>query len=61
MNRLVVLASVVAVLAVVAAVVAFVNGSWLGVPFLLLAGLDGNLAFLVARRKRDAARAAARA
>ncbi|GCD99914.1 MULTISPECIES: hypothetical protein [Embleya] len=52
MPRIVVLAVIVCVLALAAAVVAFVNGSWLGLPFVLLAALDGNIAFYYLRRQR---------
>jgi len=52
MPRIAVLAVIVCVLALAAAVVAFVNGSWLGVPFVLLAALDGNIAFYYVRRHR---------
>ncbi|MCF2533095.1 hypothetical protein [Yinghuangia soli] len=50
--RIVVLAGIVCVLALAAAVVAFANGSWLGVPFLLLAAVDGNIAWYHQRRAR---------
>ncbi|HSA52109.1 MAG TPA: hypothetical protein VLH10_18635 [Yinghuangia sp.] len=53
--RVAVLAAVVAVLALVAAVIAFVDGSWLGIPFVLLAAVDGNIAwFYLHRARRDA-------
>ncbi|MYW02080.1 hypothetical protein [Streptomyces sp. SID3343] len=52
MPRIAVLAVIVCVLALAAAVIAFVGGSWLGVPFVLLAALDGNIAFYYVRRHR---------
>jgi hypothetical protein len=52
MPRIAVLAVIVCVLALAAAVVAFVGGSWLGIPFVLLAALDGNIAFYYIRRNR---------
>ncbi|WP_406281732.1 hypothetical protein [Embleya sp. NBC_00896] len=52
MPRIAVLAVIVCVLALAAAVVAFVGGSWLGVPFVLLAALDGNFALYYMRRHR---------
>ncbi|MGR7002423.1 hypothetical protein ACU686_37775 [Yinghuangia aomiensis] len=57
--RVAILAVVVCVLAVAAAVVAFVNGSWLGVPFLLLAAVDGNIAWYYILRARHPRRVAA--
>ncbi len=50
--RVAVLALAVCVLALVAAVIAFADGSWLGVPFLLLAAVDGNIAWFYLRRAR---------
>ncbi|OEV02465.1 hypothetical protein [Streptomyces oceani] len=43
-------ALVVCLLAVVAAVVAFANGSWLGVVWVLLAGLTSNMTWYYTRR-----------
>lgn len=45
-------ALVACVLAVAAAVVSFVNGSWLGVVWVLLAGLTSNMAWYFRRRAR---------
>ncbi|WTX00595.1 hypothetical protein OG216_32260 [Streptomycetaceae bacterium NBC_01309] len=56
--RVAVLALVVCVLALAAAVIAFADGSWLGVPFLLLAAVDGNIAWFYMRRARKAQAAA---
>jgi CHASE2 domain-containing sensor protein len=57
--RVAILAVAVCVLAVAAAVVAFVNGSWLGVPFVLLAAVDGNIAWYYILRARHPRRVAA--
>ncbi|MCT2590113.1 hypothetical protein LHJ74_09345 [Streptomyces sp. N2-109] len=46
--------TVLCVLAVVASVISFVNGSWLGVVWLLLAGLTSNMALYYLRRSRAA-------
>lgn len=43
----------VCLVAVAAAVVAFVQGSWLGVVWLLLAAVTSNLAWYYHRRGRD--------
>jgi CHASE2 domain-containing sensor protein len=48
------------VLAVAAAVVSFVNGSWFGVVWVLLAGLTSNMAWYYLRRPRRDGRTAAR-
>ncbi len=48
----------VCVLAVAAAVVSFVNGSWLGVVWILLAALASNMAWYYARRTRAGRRPA---
>lgn len=53
-------ATVLCVLAVVAAVLSFVKGSWFGVVWVLLAGLSSNMAWYYGRRARRA-RAAAEA
>lgn len=45
-------ATVICVLAVVAAVVSFAHGSWLGVVWVLLAGLTSNMAWYYHRRRR---------
>lgn len=57
-SRPALLAGIVCVLALVAAIVAFADGSWLGVPFLLLAAVDGNIAWFYARKARRASGAA---
>ncbi|RLL70214.1 hypothetical protein D7M15_06145 [Streptomyces sp. Z26] len=44
--------TVLCLLATVAAVVAFTRGSWLGVVWVLLAGLTSNMAWYYARRDR---------
>ncbi|MEV5431032.1 hypothetical protein [Streptomyces sp. NPDC052701] len=56
MPRLALYALVVCVLAVAAAVVSFVRGSWLGVVWVLLAGLSSNMAWYYVKRGRDARR-----
>ncbi|GGX52842.1 hypothetical protein [Streptomyces minutiscleroticus] len=53
-RRLAGYALAVCVLAVVAAVVSFVQGSWLGVVWVLLAGLSSNMAWYYLRRGRPA-------
>ncbi|QEV17792.1 hypothetical protein CP975_09985 [Streptomyces alboniger] len=61
MPRLALYALVVCALAVVAAVLSFTQGSWLGVVWVLLAGLSSNMAWFYLRRaklRRDAAHAA---
>lgn len=50
--RLAVFAVVVCVLAVAAAVVSFVRGSWLGVVWILMAGISSNMAWFYVRRDR---------
>ena len=53
MPRLALYALVVCVLAVVAAVVSFVQGSWLmGVVWVLLTGLSSNMTWYYAKRRR---------
>jgi hypothetical protein len=60
MPRLALYALAVCVLAVAAAVVSFVQGSWLGIVWVLLAGLSSNMTWYYVRRGRaDAAAAAA--
>ncbi|MEV5598463.1 hypothetical protein [Streptomyces sp. NPDC052496] len=57
MPRLAVFALVVCVLAVAAAVVSFVQGSWLGIVWILMAGISSNMAWFYARKaKLDRAR-----
>ncbi|GGV38617.1 hypothetical protein GCM10010277_25900 [Streptomyces longisporoflavus] len=61
MPRLALYALTVCVLAVAAAVVSFVQGNWVGVVWVLLAGLSSNMAWYYLRRaksQRDASRAA---
>ncbi|MFB7663367.1 hypothetical protein ACFC1R_05365 [Kitasatospora sp. NPDC056138] len=45
-------ASIVFVLAVAAAVVSFVQGNWLGVVWVLMAGVSSNIAWFHLRRER---------
>ncbi|MER6607710.1 hypothetical protein ABT282_17780 [Streptomyces sp. NPDC000927] len=52
MPRLALYAIAVCVLAVVAAVFSFVQGSWLGIVWVLLAGLSSNMAWFYLRRHR---------
>lgn len=52
MPRLAVYAFVVCALAVAAAVVSFVQGSWLGVVWVLLAGLSSNMCWYYVKRGR---------
>ncbi|GAA3286631.1 hypothetical protein [Streptomyces lavendulae] len=52
MPRLAVFAVVVCLLAVAAAVVAFVEGSFLGIVWVLLAGLTSNMAWYYVRKAR---------
>ncbi|XUM00483.1 hypothetical protein ACQ86F_26725 [Streptomyces venezuelae ATCC 10712] len=59
MPRLALYALVVCTLAVAAAVVSFVEGSFLGVVWVLLAGLSSNMAWYYIRRAKVEARAAA--
>ncbi|MEU8778650.1 hypothetical protein [Streptomyces sp. NPDC048606] len=52
MPRLAVFAVVVCALAVAAAVVAFVEGSFLGIVWVLLAGLTSNMAWYYIRKEK---------
>lgn len=52
MPRLALYALTVCVLSVAAAVVSFVQGSWLGIVWVLLAGLSSNMTWYYARRGR---------
>lgn len=52
MPRLALYALTVCVLAVAAAVVSFVMGSWLGIVWILLAGLSSNMTWYYLRRGR---------
>ncbi|WP_033218142.1 hypothetical protein [Kitasatospora phosalacinea] len=54
-------ATIVLVLAVVAAVVSFANGAWFGVVWILMAGVASNLAWYHLRKGRAERRAAAAA
>jgi hypothetical protein len=54
MPRLALYALVLCVLSVAAAVVSFVQGSWLGVVWVLLAGLSSNMTWYYVRRARSA-------
>ncbi|EMF55607.1 MULTISPECIES: hypothetical protein [Streptomyces] len=59
MPRLAVYALVVCLLAITAAVVSFSRGSWLGVVWVLMAGLSSNMTWYYARKaklERSAAR-----
>ncbi|WP_408909778.1 hypothetical protein [Streptomyces luteolus] len=50
MPRLALYALVVCVLAVAAAVVSFVEGSWLGIVWVLIAGLSSNMTWYYLRK-----------
>lgn len=54
MPRIALYPLVVGVLAVVAAVVSFVQGSWLGVVWVLLAGVTSNMTWYYVKRGRPA-------
>ena len=54
MPRLALYALIVCLLAVAAAVVSFVQGSFLGVVWVLLAGLSSNLCWYYAKQGRSA-------
>ncbi|MEU6082952.1 hypothetical protein [Streptomyces sp. NPDC047108] len=58
MPRLALFALAVCVLAVAAAVVSFVQGSWLGVLWIMMAGVSSNMTWYYVRKAR-ADRAAA--
>ncbi|MGW1769031.1 hypothetical protein ACWCQL_33925 [Streptomyces sp. NPDC002073] len=60
MPRLAVFALAVCVLAVAAAVVAFVEGSFLGIIWVLMAGLSSNMAWYYLRKAKAEKAAAAR-
>lgn len=51
-DRLAVFTAVVCVLSVAAAVVSFVKGYWIGVIWVLLAGLSSNMTWFYVRRAR---------
>ncbi|MET9619484.1 hypothetical protein ABZZ37_01775 [Streptomyces sp. NPDC006464] len=61
MPRLALYALVVCALAVAAAVVSFVQGSFLGVIWVLLAGLSSNMAWYYVRRAKAERTAASEA
>ncbi|MEU2056621.1 hypothetical protein ACFW1F_02415 [Streptomyces bungoensis] len=52
MPRIALYTLIVCLLAVAAAVVSFVQGSWLGVVWVLLAGLSSNMTWYYLRRGR---------
>ncbi|MFJ4712093.1 hypothetical protein [Streptomyces sp. NPDC088785] len=59
MPRIALFALVVCLLAVVAAVVSFVQGSFLGIVWVLIAGVTSNMTWFYARRaKAEKARSA---
>ncbi|HSX99921.1 MAG TPA: hypothetical protein VLG91_21435 [Streptomyces sp.] len=51
-RRLAVYALIVCLLAVAAAVVSFSRGSWLGVVWVLMAGLSSNMTYYYARKAK---------
>ncbi|MGI5374934.1 hypothetical protein ACQEV2_11925 [Streptomyces sp. CA-251387] len=53
MPRLAYYTLIVCVLSVAAAVVSFVQGSWLGIVWVLLAGLSSNMTWYYVKRARD--------
>ncbi|KOV71045.1 hypothetical protein [Streptomyces sp. MMG1121] len=55
MPRIALYPLVVCVLAVAAAVVSFAQGSWLGIVWVLLAGLSSNMSWYYIKRGRAAA------
>ncbi len=61
MSRLALFSLVLCLCALAAAVVSFVYGNWLGVVWVLMAGLSSNMAWYYVRRDRLRARAAASA
>ncbi|GAA3109634.1 hypothetical protein [Streptomyces echinatus] len=54
MPRIALYTLVVCVLAVAAAVVSFAQGSWLGIVWVLLAGLTSNMTWYYVKRERTA-------
>ncbi|MFJ4520109.1 hypothetical protein ACIP4Y_04015 [Streptomyces sp. NPDC088810] len=54
MPRIALYTLVVCVLAVAAAVVSFVQGSWLGIVWVLLAGLSSNMTWYYVKRGKAA-------
>ncbi|MDO0927972.1 hypothetical protein QQY24_22140 [Streptomyces sp. TG1A-8] len=55
MPRIALYTLAVCLLAVAAAVVSFVQGSWLGIVWMLLAGLSSNMTWYYAKRERAVA------
>jgi hypothetical protein len=53
-RRLALYALLLCALTLTAAVVAFANGTWLGIVWILLAGLSSNIAWYYLRRSRSA-------
>ncbi|MEY9990866.1 hypothetical protein ABIE67_002898 [Streptomyces sp. V4I8] len=53
MPRLGVYTLIVCLLAVAAAVISFAQGSWLGIVWVLLAGLSSNMTWYYVKRARD--------
>ncbi|MDO0915471.1 hypothetical protein QQM39_33035 [Streptomyces sp. DT2A-34] len=53
MPRLGVYTLIVCLLAVVAAVISFAQGSWLGIVWVLLAGLSSNMTWYYVKRAKD--------
>jgi cobalamin synthase len=53
MPRLGVYALIVCLLAVAAAVISFAQGSWLGIVWVLLAGLSSNMTWYYVKRAKD--------
>ncbi|MFD1662648.1 hypothetical protein ACFSL4_31860 [Streptomyces caeni] len=60
MSRPALLALAVCVLATAAAVVSFARGAWVGIVWVLLAGLTSNMAWYQVRRARRGSTIAAR-
>ncbi|MFF5545918.1 hypothetical protein [Streptomyces olivaceoviridis] len=54
MPRIALYTLIVCLLAVAAAVVSFVQGSWLGIVWVLLAGLSSNMTWYYAKRGKTA-------
>ncbi|MEV5338842.1 hypothetical protein AB0K93_10180 [Streptomyces sp. NPDC052676] len=50
--RLALYAAVVCVLAVVAAVLSFARGSWIGIVWVLMAGVSSNMCWYYLRRRK---------
>ncbi len=54
MPRIALYTLIVCLLAVAAAVVSFVQGSWLGIVWVLLAGLSSNMTWYYVKREKTA-------